>query len=54
MNEVQSKVFEQIGALIVGSIENAVLLKKQAEEIERLKAQLNQQPAEHLPTMGQQ
>lgn len=47
MNEIQAKVFQQIGALVVAGIEQTVQLEKQQAEIERLKALL--QPA-HPPS----
>lgn len=53
MNEVQRKVAEQIGMLVIANAEQAAALERMAKELEAIKAQQPQGP-DSLPTMGRQ
>lgn len=54
MNEVQRKVAEQIGMLVIANAEQAAALEKLTAELQALKQQPQQQDPNGLPTMGRQ
>jgi len=55
MNDVQKRVAEQIGMLVIANAEQAAALEKMHAELQALKAKLPQEPdPAGLPTMGRQ
>ncbi len=44
MNDVQRKVAEQIGLLVIANAEQAAALERQAAELQRLRALVPQEP----------
>lgn len=54
MNDVQRKVAEQIGMLVIANAEQAAALEKLTQELQALKPKAQPQQPQDLPTMGRQ